>query len=92
MPPTPKEPQILPQPDPVEGSPEMVVLTGVRLTQGNAVDCPQLRDGTGKVHGVSALSAAVPIGGQVTVRGFYGVSTKCVGTVLIVKEETPLPD
>lgn len=92
MPLVPKAPVVLSQPDPAGESRETVVISGVRLMQGNAVDCPQLRDDAGKVIGVSALSASVPIGGRVSLRGFYGVSTKCVGTVLIVTEETILPD
>lgn len=92
MPPIPKTPQVMPKPGPSGGARETVVISGVRLTQGNAVDCPQLRDDAGKMQAVSALSSAVPIGGRVSLRGFYGVSTKCVGTVLIVTKETILPD
>ena len=69
-----------------------VVLTGVRLTQGNAVDCPTLRDDAGKVHVVSYLSPAVGIGARVMVTGSYGITTTCLGTVLVVKEEQPLAD
>lgn len=68
---------------------DTVRLTGERITQGNAVDCPQIRDDSGKVHSVSYLSPAVEIGGRVTVSGVYGVSTRCVGTVLIVQTEAP---
>lgn len=68
---------------------DSVRLTGERITQGNAVDCPQIRDDSGKVHSVSYLSPAIEIGGRVTVSGVYGVSTRCVGTVLIVQTEAP---
>ena len=68
---------------------EGVRLTGERITQGNAVDCPQIRDDSGKLHAVSYLSPAIEIGDRVTVSGVYGVSTRCVGTVLIVQTEAP---
>lgn len=70
---------------------DTVRLTGERITQGNAVDCPQIRDDSGKLHAVSYLSPAIEIGDRVTVSGVYGVSTRCVGTVLIVQTEAP-PD
>jgi len=66
---------------------EPITLTGARLTQGNAVDCPTLRDDAGEVHTVSYLSPAVAIGARVTVTGSYGITTTCLGTVLVVKEE-----
>lgn len=73
-----------------EASAGSVSLTGVRISQGNAVDCPQIRDDAGKAHAVSYLSPAIEIGDRVTVSGVYGVSTSCVGTVLLVQHETPL--
>ena len=81
------EPQVMPNPEAGSTDRTAVVLTGVRVTQGNAVDCPQLRDDAGNVHVVSALSGGAQIGARIEVRGFYGVSTKCIGTVLIVQEE-----
>lgn len=66
---------------------EIVVVTGVRATQGGAVQCPQIRDDAGTLWSVSHLSAEVALGDRVTVSGHYGVSTSCVGTVLIVEQE-----
>lgn len=67
--------------------PARITLTGVRVTQGDAVDCPQIRDDAGAVHPVSYLSPRVAIGARVEVSGFYAVTTKCRGTVLVVEEE-----
>ncbi len=65
-----------------------ITLTGTRMTRGNAVDCPQVRDAAGKLHVVSYLSPAVAVGARVTVSGFYGVTTSCLGTVLVVETES----
>jgi len=62
-------------------------ITGVRLTEGNAVDCPQIRDDAGVIHPVSYLSPAVAIGARVAVSGFYAITTSCRGTVLVVQNE-----
>lgn len=66
---------------------EIVSITGVRLTQGNAVDCPLIQTDDGKNHAVSYLSPSILIGERVTLRGHYGVTTGCLGTVLIVEQE-----
>ena len=62
-------------------------VTGVRTTQGNAVDCPKIRDDAGVEHPVSYLSPAVAIGTRVSVSGFYAITTTCRGTVLVVQTE-----
>ena len=67
-------------------------LTGTRLTRGDAVDCPTLRDAAGAVHAVSYLSPAVAIGARVTVRGFYAVTTHCRGRVLVVQDVVLVQD
>ena len=67
-------------------------LTGTRLTMGNAVDCPTIRDEAGVVHAVSYLSTGPAIGARVTVSGVYGITTTCLGTVLVVQQETILPE
>lgn len=72
---------------PAAGQP--VTLTGIRVTEGNAVDCPQIETTDGRRHGLSYLSPAVAIGGRVTVSGHYGITTTCLGRVLIVAEERP---
>lgn len=66
---------------------EVVEISGVRITQGDAVECPTIQDDAGRIHPVSYLSPAIPIGGRVSVRGFYAVTTKCLGTVLVVEDE-----
>ena len=65
-------------------------ISGVRLTQGNAVDCPTIRDDAGGVHAVSYLSGAIAIGDRVSVTGFYAITTKCRGTVLVAEQEVKL--
>ncbi len=66
---------------------QTIQITGVRLTKGNAVDCPQVRDDAGVIHSVSYLSPGVGIGARVTLSGFYAVTTHCIGTVLVVRDE-----
>lgn len=87
-----EESQPVPEHETTEPARQTVAITGVRVTQGNAVDCPQLRDDAGTIHVVSYLSPAAPIGTRVTVRGFYGITTKCLGTVVVVEEEVILSD
>ena len=72
---------------PVAGGRETATITGVRLTEGNAVDCPKIRDDAGVEHPVSYLSPAVAIGTRVSVSGFYAITTSCRGTVLVVEDE-----
>lgn len=75
-------------PDPANPAPAgLISLTGTRLSQGNAVECPQIRDAAGAVHAVSYLSPGVAIGARVTVSGVYGITTSCRGTVLVVAHE-----
>lgn len=64
-----------------------VTVSGERVTRGDAVDCPTIRAADGTLHPVSYLSPTIPIGGRVTVRGFYAVTVGCLGTVLVVEEE-----
>ncbi len=66
-----------------------VTLTGVRATLGDAVDCPTIETPDGQRHPVSFLSSAIALGDRVTVRGVYGISTRCRGRVLIVRDEIP---
>ncbi|MDT8853545.1 hypothetical protein RNZ50_00560 [Paracoccaceae bacterium Fryx2] len=76
------------EPAPIQNSRQTGSVTGVRITEGNAVDCPQIRDDSGKVHTVSYLSPGVAIGDRVKVSGFYAITTRCLGTVLVVEEES----
>jgi hypothetical protein len=71
---------------------DLLTLTGTRLTRGNAVDCPTIRDDAGVVHSVSYLTPGVAIGARVTVSGVYGITTSCRGTVLVVQEESIPPE
>ena len=77
--------------DPVtfQTAPGSTRITGIRTTQGNAVDCPQIRDDAGVLHSVSYLSTGLAIGDRVTVSGAYGIITTCQGTVLVVAQEHP---
>jgi hypothetical protein len=81
--------EVMPMPVDMTSDPQgqTIQITGVRLTQGNAVDCPQVRDDSGVIHTVSYLSPGVKIGARVTVTGFYAVTTHCIGTVLVVRDE-----
>jgi hypothetical protein len=87
------KPAVIPggRPLPVEAtngsSGQDVRITGIRLTKGNAVDCPQVQDDAGVIHSVSYLSPAVAIGARVTLTGQYAITTRCVGTVLVVRDE-----
>lgn len=65
---------------------EKIIITGVRLTKGNAVDCPQVRTDDGRIVGVSYLPPAIAIGDRVEVTGFMAVTTKCRGRVLVAEE------
>jgi hypothetical protein len=62
-------------------------ITGVRITRGDAVNCPQVRGDDGRTHTVSYLSPRVEIGGRVALTGYMGYSVKCLGEVLVVEEE-----
>ncbi len=70
-----------------KSSAERFSIVGTRLTEGNAVDCPQIQSDDGSIHTVSYLSPAVAIGSRVSVRGFYAITTRCLGEVLVVEEE-----
>lgn len=61
-------------------------LTGVRISEGNAVVCAEIRTDDGVLHPVSGLTGAVAIGDRITVTGTYGVTTSCMGRVLIIKD------
>lgn len=82
----------MPNPITIENERPRISITGVRLTEGNAVDCPRVRDDAGVDHPVSYLSPAVAIGDRVSISGFYAVITTCLGTVLVVEEEHILSD
>lgn len=63
---------------------DRTVVTGVRATWGDAVDCPRIRADDGRLHPVSYLPPSVPIGGRVTARGVPGITVGCTGTVLVI--------
>jgi hypothetical protein len=63
----------------------VVTVTGVRATQGNAVNCPELRDDAGQMHPVQGLTTDIALGDRVTVTGAYGITTTCKGEVLVIQ-------
>ena len=70
---------------PVAGNTEIVTIIGVRMTSGNAVDCPVIKTDDGREQPVDRLPASVAIGQRVRVTGQIGVSTRCTGRVLIIE-------
>jgi hypothetical protein len=65
---------------------QRLTVTGVRVTQGNAVDCPQIKTADGSIVPVSYLSPSIAIGDKVEVTGYMAVTTKCRGKVLYAEE------
>ena len=63
-------------------------LIGVRITVGNAVDCPQLRTDDGHIHAVKGLAADIALGERVSVTGRYGITPTCLGPVLVIEQTT----
>lgn len=61
---------------------EKLTVSGVRLTKGNAVDCPQIRTDDGRTISVSYLAPAIAIGDRVEVTGFMVNKATCRGPVL----------
>lgn len=64
---------------------DVLTVTGVRATAGDAVECPRLVDDAGRLHPVSWLPPQVAIGDRVTVRGRLAITTGCRGVVLVVE-------
>ena len=60
-------------------------LTGTRLTRGDAVDCPTLRDAAGGVQPVSCLSPALATGARGAVTGFCGAPIRGRGRLRMVR-------
>ena len=71
---------------PIEDNQERITVTGVRLTKGGAVECPQIRTGDGTVISVHHLAADIAIGECVEVTGFMANMTTCLGPVLYVEK------
>ncbi len=67
-----------------------MTVQGVRMTEGNAVDCPQIQTDDGRTLGVSYLAPSIAIGQRVEVTGFMANMTTCRGPVLYVEEVTLL--
>jgi hypothetical protein len=63
-----------------------LTITGVRITKGNAVDCPQIRTDDGEIFSVSYLASAIALGTRVEVSGFMANVTTCRGLVLYVEQ------
>lgn len=71
---------------PIQDKQERITVRGVRLTRGNAVDCPQIRTSDGTVVSVHHLAADIAIGDCVEVSGFMANMTTCLGPVLYVEK------
>ncbi len=67
-----------------------LTIVGMRMTQGNAVDCPEVKTDDGRTVPVSYLAPSIAIGDRVEVTGFMTVTTKCRGKVLYAEEVRPL--
>lgn len=65
-----------------QDNPARITVTGARITQGNAVDCPQVRTDDGQVYSISYLAPSIAIGDRVSVTGYMAYSTTCLGPVL----------
>ncbi|MBD0413674.1 hypothetical protein [Oryzicola mucosus] len=65
-------------------------ITGVYVSRGNAVDCPQIRGDDGQLHSVIGVSSDIAIGDRIRVSGHYAVSTRCRGQALVVEEQQKL--
>ena len=63
-----------------------LTIVGMRMTQGNAVDCPEVKTDDGRTVPVSYLAPSIAIGDRVEVTGFMAVTTKCRGKVLVAEE------
>ena len=63
-----------------------LTITGVRLTQGDAVNCAQVRTDEGAIYSVSYLAPSIAIGDRVEVTGFMANITTCLGPVLYAEE------
>jgi hypothetical protein len=63
-----------------------LTIQGVRMTLGNAVDCPNVRTDDGVFVPVSYLAPSIAIGDRVKVTGFMAVTTTCKGKVLVAEE------
>ncbi len=68
-----------------------VSVSGVRVTQGDGVECPRIRDASGREYAVSYLPPSIPIGSPVSVRGPLVILTTCLGKVIHVEELVPGP-
>jgi hypothetical protein len=68
--------------DDVMAQSETFTVTGVRTTQGNAVDCPELRTQDGRTISVFGLPATIGIGERVRITGMMVNPTTCLGPAL----------
>lgn len=76
---------ILTETDPAtQGS---ITISGVRLTKGNAVNCPEILADDGKVYPVKGLSPDIALGQRVTITGVWGVATSCNGRIIVIERQ-----
>lgn len=64
---------------------QQLTVTGVRTTQGNAVECPMLRTEDGRDMPVHGLPATIGIGDRVRITGTMVNPTTCLGPALNVE-------
>lgn len=65
---------------------ERITIVGTRISEGNAVDCPQLRTDDGRIYSVSYLAPSIAIGTRVSATGFFAHITQCRGEVLYLED------
>jgi hypothetical protein len=63
-----------------------VTVVGTRTTQGNAVDCPELRADDGKTYNISYLAPSIQIGDRISVTGFFAKMVHCRGEVIYAED------
>lgn len=67
-------------------SQERITIVGVRITQGDAVECPRVRSDDGSTHGISYLAPSIAIGDRVSVTGYMAITVGCRGPVLYAEK------
>jgi hypothetical protein len=65
-----------------QGDQVRITVTGIRITKGTAVDCPQIRTDDGRIYSISYLAPSVAVGDRVEVTGMMANSATCSGPVL----------
>jgi hypothetical protein len=61
---------------------EKKTVTGVRVTQGNGVECPTLKTDSGDIVAIYGMPANIRLGDRVTITGTLVYPTTCIGPAL----------